>query len=291
MKHVTEDGHVLTEKNLILNKAAARSSPYIEKVTEIIHLVPLCELDLVEAERQTILAEKLSQSLAPLKANDKEKITSAPQPVLSGPIELPPFSSSNQFREALHRALQKVMEERDEVHARLVQAGVLHTHEKEQHVRKIRHLSSQLETMKRSGALNVPLFGLDKEKKDADEALRKLEREMKQDSDAELLSLCQQLAGEISARTSASLEIVRLKEMRNIEREHEAMQKKAMEEEILHLKHQLAHERRKATLARQESGKWEQSFKEVVLMKQEDTIAPQDHKTSDHSTSHSDPIV
>jgi hypothetical protein len=179
------------------------------------------------------------------------------------------------------------MEERDEVHARLVQAGVLHTHEKEQHIRKIRHLSSQLETIKLSGSLNVPLFGLDKDKKDADEALRKLERERKQDSDAELLSLCQQLAGEISARTSASLEIVRLKEMRNIEREHEAMQKKAMEEEILRLKQQLAHERRITTLARQESGKWEQSFREVFSMKQEGTIA----SPSDHSTSHTDPTV
>jgi hypothetical protein len=69
---------------------------------------------------------------------------------------------------------------------------------------------------------------------------------MMQNSDEELIALCQQLSGEISARTSASLEIIRLKEGRSIERTHEASEKEALKDELKRVKERLALEQSKA---------------------------------------------
>jgi hypothetical protein len=169
----------------------------------------------------------------------------------------------------MHSAFMKVMEERDEAHAKRVSANVLHVHEMEQQRKKAAHLATQLETVKRMAAATGQLFLSEQEKQET-EKLRQFEKNMQQDSEAELLSLCQQLSSEIASRTSASLEIVRLKESRKIEKEHEAAEKVAMREEITMLREQLAEERRNKDLARQESGSWRQSFEQVVKVKDRD---------------------
>ena len=100
---------------------------------------------------------------------------------------------------------------------------------------------------------------------------------MQQDSEAELLSLCQQLAGEISARTSASLEVIRLKESRKVERQNEAAERQAIEAELRRTRELLAAERSKLERSRRESRTWMQSYEEVVQVG--DAAAPADGDT------------
>lgn len=158
----------------------------------------------------------------------------------------------------------KVMAERDEAHARMVSSDVLHVHEMEQQRRKVEHVESQLDVLKRRATANM---SSEREKREM-ETLRRFDRERQNDMDEELVSLCQQLAGEISARTQASLEIVRLKETRKAEQEHEAAEKQALKDEIVQLRQELEKERKKAVLARQESGSWRDGFEEVVKIEE-----------------------
>jgi len=65
---------------------------------------------------------------------------------------------------------------------------------------------------------------------------------MQQNSEAELVALCQQLAREISNRTEAALEVARLKASRQIERKYEHAEKDQLQDEISQLKEQLIRE-------------------------------------------------
>ena len=231
----------------------------------VLSSISLCENELLRAEKHGLLAERLSRmkgksnTAAPLSATLVTHASANHQP-----------SASNLFRDAMHSALMAVMEERDEAHARMLSAEVLHVHEMEQQRKKTANLSSELEMLKKSvtstgvrtrSSQNPP-------QNDAD-PIRRVERQ--HDTDAELISLCQQLAGEISARTSASLEILRLKESRKFEQENEAIEKEALKAEIAQLKHQLALEQKKSSLARRESGSWRESFKEAVHGSEDDS--------------------
>lgn len=237
------------------------------KANEVFRLLSLCTAEFQRAEHQSEVAERLSKTVTSSDIRARNNLSGkAVVATLVTPFSPP--SSSNQFRAAMHTALMKVMEERDEAHARMVSAEVLHVHEMEQHRKKISHLSSQLSTMKKRDAFNgTPAkFRDDKIKRDA-AALRVQERSLQQDTDAELLSLCQQLAGEISARTSACLEVIRLKENRNIELENELVEKQALRDEVSQLRDQLSLQHRNAALARQESGTWRESYEEIVQIR------------------------
>ena len=222
-----------------------------EMANAVLSSISLCENALLRAEKQSLLSErmsKLSQSnaVAPLSGTLSTHVdTDHPRP------------ASNLFRDAMHSALMAVMEERDEAHARMLSAEVLHVHEMEQQRKITGNLTAELELLKES-----VLRKKQSETKNGAETARKVDRQY--DSDAELVSLCQQLAGEISARTSASLEIIRLKEGRKIEQENEAIEKKALKNEISQLRQELARERKRSYLARRESGSWRESFHEAV---------------------------
>jgi len=214
-------------------------------------LSAVSDTQLVRAENQALLAARLagaSDDFSLAVANSSSSETN--QSVLP-----------HQFREAMYSALMTVMEERDEAHARMVAASVLHVHEMEQQKKAMRRQQAELESLK-SRRDSEASSGNDG--KGSGAALRRAEKEMQQDSEAELLSLCQQLAGEISARTSASLEAIRLKESRMVERENEAAERQALEEELRHTRELLAAERSKLERARRESRSWMQSFEEVV---------------------------
>jgi len=223
----------------------------------------LCDNELLRAEKQSLLAERLSKLKSLQKGTVIDDDACKIFPALVSHEQL--HSASNQFRDAMHSALMTVMEERDEAHARMLSAGVLHVHEMEQQRKKTENLTTELEVLKQSAptAKGSRSNNSNNEKEPDPESLRKLK--MQRDSDAELISLCQQLAGEISARTSASLEVVRLKESRKIEQENEAIEKQALKDEISQLRQQLSRERKRSQLARRESGSWRESFQEAVL--------------------------
>jgi len=234
-----------------------------EKAHEVLRKMSLCDNELLRAEKQSLLAERLSKLKSLHKGTMIDDDASKILPALVNHEQ--PHSASNQFRDAMHSALMTVMEERDEAHARMLSAGVLHVHEMEQQRKKTENLTTELEVLKQSAptAKGSRSNNSNNEKEPDPESLRKLK--MQRDSDAELISLCQQLAGEISARTSASLEVVRLKESRKIEQENEAIEKQALKDEISQLRQQLSRERKRSQLARRESGSWRESFQEAVL--------------------------
>jgi hypothetical protein len=68
-----------------------------------------------------------------------------------------------------------------------------------------------------------------------------------------MVALCHQLAGEISAKTSNALEISRLKETREIQRQSEAAEKQALKEELKRVKALLAEEQRQRKESEQEA--------------------------------------
>lgn len=225
----------------------------------------LCENELLRAEKHGLLAERLSRmkgksnTAAPLSATLSTHASANPQP-----------SASSLFRDAMHSALMAVMEERDEAHARMLSAEVLHVHEMEQQRKKTANLASELEMLKKSlTSAGVRSRSSQNQTRNDTDPVRKIERQ--HDTDAELISLCQQLAGEISARTSASLEILRLRESRKFEQENEAIEKETLKAEIAQLKHQLALEQKTSLLARRESGSWRESFKEAVNGSEDDS--------------------
>jgi hypothetical protein len=148
--------------------------------------------------------------------------------------------NSIRFQQAMHAALIKAMEERDESHARLIAAEVLFAHELEQQKKKTNRIEAEL--------LSVRIAAVADGKMDARKGQLDIQQThalnlMQQDSDEELVSLCKQLSEEISARTSSSLEVKRLQESRRLERERENIEKAALIEQIERLQQELARER------------------------------------------------
>jgi uncharacterized protein YPO0396 len=138
-----------------------------------------------------------------------------------------------------------------------VAAGVLHVHEMDQQRKIVQRLQLEVEALKARPAAG--------DSSDASDEVRRAARALQQDSEAELLSLCQQLASEISSRTSASLEIVRLKESRDLERENERAERQALEDELRRTRELLAAERAKLERSRRESSNWKESYEEVLV--------------------------
>jgi hypothetical protein len=163
------------------------------------------------------------------------------------------------FHEAMHVSLLKVMAERDEAHAKLVAADVMHVHELEQQRKQVQQLTARLE------ALSKPQTATNAEESGK---MQRMQKQMQQNSDVELISLCQQLTGEISARTAASLEVLRLKESRKIERDIEKAEKRALLDELQSLKTELAREKALAKEAQCESQVWKQSYEHVARMRE-----------------------
>ena len=105
-------------------------------------------------------------------------------------------------------------------------------------------------------------FGVDRKRAQEEEEERKKllhkQMEMQQNSDAEIIALCEQLSGEISSRTQAALEVIRLKESRAVERKHEAEEKDALRDELMRVREMLDKEQKKAQEAQQEADRWKQ---------------------------------
>lgn len=230
------------------NSHAATGINYDGQQGQYLALSASAAARLVRAESQVLLAERIAG----------EDVKSPDHPVLGGPV-IPAPQVSYHFRESMHNALMSVMEERDEAHARLIAAGVLHIHEMEQQRKTINRLAQELSEAK---------LLTENTTSKVDHRMRRsnIVQDMQQDSEAELVSLCQQLASEIAARTSAGLEILRLKEGRKIEREQEASERLALMAELEKTRELLSAERARCAESCAESKRWRQSYQKVVEM-------------------------
>lgn len=251
-------GHVEFDSENLPKEMSSRES----LSSEILALSSICTAELMQAERSGKLAAELAKTMSPIGGKDVDAVpTSFYEPLL-------PSHVTEHLQESMHSALMKVMAERDEAHAQLVSASVLHAHTSEQQKKRIERLNEQLELAHSKAPQKLaPVFSKKRAQQEIEEAekLRKKEMErMQQNSDAELIAICQQLSAEISSRTQAELEVIRQKESRAIERQHEIEEKDALKNELLRVKEQLALEQRKSDEARREADKWRESYAKVA---------------------------
>jgi hypothetical protein len=239
----------------------------------IFSLLSVCETKLLRAE-------KADSTVSPAKAIDenKDNVASTSTVIKSEVYEplLPP-SVTDHFHEAMHEALMNVMAERDEAHAQLIAASVLHIHQLEQEKRKNERLQIELQVAEEIKQIQLPnvahFFGGkfdDKPKRELEEKIEGFERILGKNQDDDINALCHQLAGEISAKTSHALEIIRLKETREIERQSESAEKQALKEELRRVKQLLAAEQRKYEGTSKEAVHWKSSYESIAGSQESD---------------------
>lgn len=226
----------------------------------ILNLSSQCMVELLQAEQNGKLATDML-NVATLATPAESSNTAKQFPLL-------PNHVTENLQNAMHVALLTVMTERDEAHAQLVSASVLHAHALEQERKKTERLEVKLEVASKLAekAMMGPgiRFGLNQQKiKEEEEERQKLlkkQMEMQQNSDSEIVALCEQLSGEISGRTKAALEVIRLKESRRIERKHETEEKDALRDELMRVKEMLAQEQKKAQDSQQDADRWKRFY-------------------------------
>jgi hypothetical protein len=286
---VTGDGEEENSKGAVVSSDDAEATGEVHdsvanNAGKILGLLSACEAALSRAENADngeFVANNISATVpAPVTAPS----STAPLPARYEPL-LPP-SVTEHFHDAMHDALMKVMAERDESLAQLIASNVLHVHELEQERKKNDNMTIHLEVANALALakpnvpqlfMNFPGVG-DKPKQDAQAKLHQVKIQnfelQVQNSDAQVIALCQQLAGEISAKTAATLEIIRLKEGRDIERKTAAAEKQALKDELKRVKQLLAEHQHEKDEARRESDNWKQSDDNLVATQRNGTSSP-----------------
>uniref|UniRef100_A0A7S2IKJ8 Uncharacterized protein n=1 Tax=Helicotheca tamesis TaxID=374047 RepID=A0A7S2IKJ8_9STRA len=250
------------EKEDVSAKAIQDIPQSAELGTDILAISAACESHLAKARNSSLIAQKLASS--------SSLHTSSPPKELSHDLNLASLPVSTSDTSSLREALEAVMAERDEAHAKLISANVLHAHEMEQRRRKIEHLTRKLEMAERlaEGGSSASFFlGQDEIEK---AKLQRYEQELENSVDTELMAVCRQLASEISARTSAALEIIRLKESQKIEHENGLAERQVLQNELNRYKALLMKEQMKSREARRDALEWKRSFESVVLVREDD---------------------
>jgi hypothetical protein len=225
------------------------AASFSEKTSKLLGLLSACETELFRAENHAMNSKAIVAKGPPPIAAASDAM--APLPSLYEPL-LPP-SVTEGFHDAMHEALMRVMDERDEAHATLVASKVLHVHELEQERKINQRLTQQLKmaealARERVQMPQLPDFFQQKSKKPEAEAkamMHKYELEIQKNNDAEMAVISQQLASEVAQKTSHALEIKRRKETREIERKYEADEAVALKEELKRVKEMLAVEQSK----------------------------------------------
>jgi hypothetical protein len=165
---------------------------------------------------------------------------------------LPP-SVSGIMQEAMHTALVNAMAERDQAHAQLISSNVQHLHELEQERRKNEKLKMHQIVKDERGRLQQPNVASffqnlndERSRRGLHMKLDEIEKMLAASNDSELFETSRQLAQEVSAKTSNALEVVRLKEVRGIEKNNYDTETQALKEELRRVKALLIEEKARA---------------------------------------------
>jgi len=248
---ITNEARNIQPKDIIQSKDVNLKLEF----KEFNSIISECERQVQECLKQGTCMQALSSSLS--------------NSFLQKSVRIRPLvhvSPPNILHQSIHETLATVMAERDEAHAQLVAASVLHCHEMEQERKKVTHLRKKLSLLENLSQVNkspgAPFFlGLnDIAEKDV---LKKHEKEMVQNTDAEILSLCHQLSAEISARTSVELQLIRLKESINIEREAEVAQRKSLQKDLNRYKKMLYDAKQMNMKMKRENDQWKKAFEDI----------------------------
>jgi hypothetical protein len=214
---------------------------------------------LIEAETKSLVALKLARlARHPLRINLNHPVSSRFETFVD---------SSTQAQHTLQTALLRALEERDAAHTRLANAEILHVEQMEQLRIRIRQLDKDLVSRKKSSFSNGPMLTRPFVIPGDDDSSAQSRHGSQFDSDAELVSLCQQLAAEISARTASALEILRLQESQLVEQKANDTEKLSLQKELLSLKEQLSIESKKLAVATQDCQTWKEAFESIYKTK------------------------
>ncbi len=210
-----------------------------ERPQQIFSLLAACSTELLRSE-----TSQLQYQLSPTEPSFTPICSNAPARVRTEVYDplLPP-SVSDRMQEAMHEALVNAMAERDEAHAQLIASNVLHVHELEQERRRNQKLRIEKEVKEEQSRLQQPNVATffqnlndDRSRRNLETRLKNFERILGSNNDFELAEITRQLAEEVNAKTSHALEIVRLKEEREIERRNDAAEKEALKDELRRVK-------------------------------------------------------
>jgi len=238
----------------------------------ILNLLSACDAELGQVQTRTAVDE----GIQPIRVitNPDTHSTIESELIIYDPL-LPP-SLIDHIHNSLHDALTNVQAERDEMHAKLIGANVMHTHSLERMRKKMERLeisatlSQQIERVQRRQDLQAPhlsnVFGKNEQRLERlrEEIDRKIEKAYhvirNDDADEEMMQLCGQLAGEISCRTSHALEIERFERTREAERKTELAEKEALKDELRRAQELLKTERKKGSEASAEAAYWKSLY-------------------------------
>ncbi|KAG7352504.1 chorein or VPS13 related protein [Nitzschia inconspicua] len=253
-----------------------------ERPTKIFSLLFACQSALQRFESEMAMETATKKSSRPSSQSNRFQISSDGHdstPQLQARTRvcfdsiLPP-SLTNILHDSIHDALLNMMAERDQAHAQLIGANVMHIHSLERQRKKNEKLSAEVKVREEFAKiqadqnLNQPnlanLFG---GKSDDRMAKMRQEIDLKMEAfhevyrshastDEEITQLCTQLANEISTKTSYALEIERLKKVK----ETEVKEKKTLQDELKRMKELLAAEEMKRKEAEKQAERWKAKY-------------------------------
>lgn len=233
---------------------------------EIVTVSSTCGQELLRAYYNNNVADALTLSLKDVYSDATNNASMLP------PAPLPSRRTSNlpsnvHESELTHSALLEVMEERDRIHCHMVSESILHAYEVDELKERIGNLTSQIrESKKESDSAQSTGNDNDDKKLDGSSSHYRTEKSIQQDTEAELLSLCQQLAGEISARTEACLEVIRLQESRKIEREQYVAERQSLQDEVWQLRQRVNEQSEEIETAQQAVDVWKSAFEKCAAL-------------------------
>ena len=242
------------------------NSPLSRSLADGSNMISQFSSELDKACYQNLIAIRVLESIQPkFTAADESVSLQAIQP---NTLSLPPYLLSD----GIYSVLNAMMLERDEAQSRLTLAEMLHQSERDELKLRIDDLTLQLEATKlRQDSQMEKNRSEEKSVNTGDTGRRDHENKAIYDSDIELQSLCQQLAGEICARTAAEISIVRMKESRKLEQEIEASDRQALQKEVVRLQGMMQQMRARENEILQDSRRWRDSLEAVVQFQAENT--------------------
>jgi hypothetical protein len=226
-----------------------------DRPRRILTILSACETEVLRAMNAEIMYTTGESGLQPIEDPIRAHSSSPPQldfhTQLYDPL-LPP-SVSGIMQEAMHTALVNAMAERDQAHAQLISSNVQHLHELEQERRKNEKLKMHQIVKDERGRLQQPNVASffqnlndERSRRGLHMKLDEIEKMLAASNDSELFETSRQLAQEVSAKTSNALEVVRLKEVRGIEKNNYDTETQALKEELRRVKALLIEEKARA---------------------------------------------
>jgi hypothetical protein len=250
------------------------SSPSGNRPGNVLNLLSACETELQWVETRNAATE--GSQRGEIAKNTKVSPSIQIQRICYEPL-LPP-TLTERIHNSIHKSLTDAMAQRDEAHAQLVGANVMHTNSLERMRKKnerleidakLSHEIARVQLQEDLQTLTIAsIFGKPDEKvkriqKEIDRKIEKVHQILRNDDgDAEMVELCNQLASEISTKTSLTLQIESLKQTRETERKTEVFEKEALKDEMRRLQDLLEVERQKKSEACTEAANWKALYEE-----------------------------